>query len=211
MDAAGIQAKVHAIGDGAVRYTVDGMEAAIEVRGDNALRHHVDHCTFVHPDDMKRFAELEIGATAWPMLNAPVGYNESLKPFVTEALYRDAYPNRDMLDAGMHVANHTDAPQANLWVWWSMEAAVTRGFPGKPEIPRQGAHQAITLKEALRVFTLNGAWTLRLDDVTGSIEAGKYADMIVLDRNLFEIPESGIHETEVLKTVFKGDVVFERE
>ena len=59
--------------------------------------------------------------------------------------------------------------------------------------------------------TINGAWTLRLDDVTGSIEVGKSADMIILNHNLFEIPETVIHKTEVEKTIFAGEVVYERE
>ena len=70
-----------------------------------------------------------------------------------------------------------------------------------------GPDQALTLEETIRIHTINGAWTLRLDDVSGSIEVGKSADMIVLNHNLFEIPETEIHETEVEKTVFRGEVI----
>ena len=73
-----------------------------------------------------------------------------------------------------------------------------------------GPDQALTLEETIRIHTVNGAWTLRTDDVTGSIETGKWADMIVLNHNLFDIPETDVHATEVQKTVFKGEVVFER-
>ena len=114
-----------------------------------------------------------------------------------------------LLDAGVPMANHSDAPQANLWPWWGMEATITRGFPGEPEIAPVAEHQALTLEETLKVHTINGAWTLRLDDVTGSIEDGKWADMIVLNHDLFEIPVTDIHKTEVLRTIFKGDVVYE--
>ena len=113
-----------------------------------------------------------------------------------------------MLDAGVHLANHTDAPQANMWPWFGLEASVTRGYPGKLDVSLMGPDQALTLEETIRIHTLNGAWTLRLDDVTGSIETGKSADMIVLNHNLFEIPETDIHKTEVLRTVFKGNVVY---
>jgi len=92
-----------------------------------------------------------------------------------------------------------------------MEATITRGFPGEPDIPPLAKHQALTLEETLKVHTINGAWILRLDDVTGSIEEGKWADMIVLNHNLFEIPETEIHKTEVQQTIFKGEVVYQGE
>ncbi len=128
---------------------------------------------------------------------------------LSEAQWARAYPNREMLDAGVHLANHTDAPQANMWPWFGIEASVTRGYPGKPGVPPMGPDQAsLTLEETIRIHTLNGAWSLRMDDVTGSIEAGKSADMIVLNHNLFEIPVTDIHRTEVQMTIFRGAVVF---
>ncbi len=91
-----------------------------------------------------------------------------------------------------------------------MEATITRGFPGKPDVEKMGPQHALTLEEAIIAHTINVAWSLRLDDVTGSIEVGKWADMIILNHNLFEIPETEIHKTEVQTTLFKGNVVFER-
>ena len=211
LDDAGIQVKVHAIGDGTVRATLDGYEPAIWARGENTLRHHIDHCSFVHPDDMRRMAEISVGCTAWPMLGAPHGYTLNLADIATEEKFANIYPHRELLDAGVPMANHSDAPQATLWPWSGMEATITRGVPGDPDIPKLGAHQALTLEETLKVHTINGAWILRLDDVTGSIEEGKWADMIVLDRDLFEIPVTEIHETQVLTTVFKGEVVYKAE
>ena len=72
-----------------------------------------------------------------------------------------------------------------------------------------GAKQGLRLAASIKAHTLNGAWTLRLDDVTGSIEKGKWADMIVLNHNLFEIERTEIHTTRVQKTLFKGRVVYE--
>ena len=69
--------------------------------------------------------------------------------------------------------------------------------------------ETLPLEETIRIHTLNGAWTLRLDDVSGSIEVGKSADMIVLNHNLFEIQPRDIHKTVVLKTLFKGKVVYQ--
>ena len=113
-----------------------------------------------------------------------------VRPMLSDAQWERAYPNREMLDAGVHLANHTDAPQANMWPWFGMEASVTRRYPGKPDVAAMGADQVLTLEETIRIHTINGAWTLRLDDVTGSIDVGKSADIIVLKHNLFEIPET---------------------
>jgi predicted amidohydrolase YtcJ len=121
------------------------------------------------------------------------------------------YDNRARWDAGIRLVNHSDAPAAVLWPWWGMEASITRGFPGKPEVEKMGPEHALTLEELIQAYTINVAWVLRLDDVTGSIEEGKYADMIVLNHNLFEIPVTEIHKTEVQKTIFKGTVVHQED
>ena len=209
LDQYGFSVKIHAIGDLAVRSAIDALEPVILAAGGNTNRHHIDHNSHVKPEDMDRMAQLGIPATIWGVLNAPVSYNlDIVRPMLTEAQWARAYPNRELMDAGVHLANHTDAPQANMWPWFGMEASVTRGYPGKPEVPALGPDQALTLEKSIRVHTLNGAWTLRLDDVTGSIVAGKSADMIVLNHNLFDIPETEIHATQVQRTVFQGEVVF---
>ena len=211
LDAAGIQAKVHAIGDGAVRATIDGFIAAIDERGSNELRHHIDHCNYIQPEDMTRVVNKGIPCSAWPMLGAPIDFITAQAEIIKPEAYKRGLPLRDMLDAGIMAANHSDAPQANLWPWWGMEATLTRGFPGHPEIDKFNEDQAITLEETLLVHTINGAYVMHLDDVTGSIEVGKYADMIVLNHNLFEIPQTDIHKTEVVRTIFKGDIVYQKD
>lgn len=210
LDAAGVQAKVHAIGDGTVRATIAGYLAAINERGSNELRHHIDHCSYIQPEDMARARDNGIPCSAWPMLNAPINFLVNQANIIKPEAYQRGGPTRDLLDAGIIAANHSDAPQANLWPWFGMEASITRGFPGHPEIEPFNADQGITLEETVRVHTLNGAYVLNLDDVTGSIEVGKFADMIVLNHNLFEIPVTEIHRTEVQRTLFKGQVVHER-
>ncbi len=210
LDAAGFQVMVHAIGDGTVRATLDGFEEVIKANGNNRLRHHMDHCSLIHPDDFQRFVDLDVSCTIWPPLNAPVGYNVgNIKPVIKPETWARMYDNRNRWDAGMRLVNHTDAPAAVLWPWWGMEATVTRGIPGKPDVLKMSPDQALTVAETIEAYTINAAWSLLLDDVTGSIEDGKFADFIILNHNLFEIPESEIHKTEVQKTIFKGEVVFE--
>ena len=209
LDAAGFQVKVHAIGDGTVRSTLDGYERTIKANGNNRLRHHIDHCSLVHPDDFQRFVDLDVSCTIWPPLNAPIGYNTGgIQAVLTPETWNRMYANRERLDAGIRLVNHTDAPAATMWPWFGMEAAITRQFPGKPDRGTMGEEHALTLEELIEAYTINVAWSLHYDDVTGSIEEGKFADMIVLNHDLFEIPVTDIHKTEVQKTIFKGDVVY---
>ncbi len=209
LDAAGFQVKVHAIGDGAVRATLDGYESVIAANGNNRLRHHIDHCSLIHPDDYQRFVDLDVSCTIWPPLNAPVSYNVgAIKPAIKPETWARMYANRERWDAGIRLVNHTDAPAATLWPWWGMEAAMTRAVPGKPEKGKMGPEHALTLEELIEAYTINVAWSLHLEKTTGSIEEGKSADMIILNHNLFEVPETEIHKTEVQKTIFKGDVVY---
>jgi predicted amidohydrolase YtcJ len=212
LDAAGFQVKIHAIGDGSVRATLDGYETVIKANGNNRLRHHIDHCSLIHPDDFQRFVDLDVSCSIWPPLNAPVKYNlGNIKPVLKPETWARMYANRDRIDAGLRLVNHTDAPGAVLWPWWGMEAAVTRGVPGKPDVPKMSPEQAITVAEAIETYTINVAWSMLNDEVTGSIETGKWADMIILNHNLLEIPLSDIHNTEVLKTLFKGKVVYQAD
>ena len=209
LDDAGFQLMVHAIGDGAVRATLDGYEKVIKKRGNNDLRHHIDHCTLIHPDDFVRFVELDISCSIWPPLNAPIAYNtEAVLPVLKPETRKRAYDNRNRQDAGMRQHNHTDAPAAVLWPWWGMEASATRGFPGKPELGKLNKDQALTVEELIKIYTINSAWAMNLDKVTGSIEVGKSADMILLNHNLLEVPLTDIHKTEVQGTIFKGKVVY---
>ena len=212
LDNAGFQVKVHAIGDGTVRATLDGYESVIKANGNNRLRHHIDHCSLIHPDDFQRFVDLDVSCTIWPPLNAPVGYNiGGPKTVLKPETWARMYANRDRWDAGLRLVNHTDAPAAVLWPWWGMEATVTRGIPGKPDVPQMSPQQALTVAEAIEAYTINVAWSLLIEEETGSIEAGKWADMIVLNHNLLEIPVTDIHKTEVQKTIFKGNVIYEQE
>ena len=212
LDAAGFQVKVHAIGDGAVSMVLDGYEKVIKANGNNRLRHHIDHCSLVHPDDFQRFVDLDVSCTIWPPLNAPLAYNTGgIKPVLKPETWDRMYANRERQDAGIRLANHTDAPAATMWPWFGMEAAITRGFPGKPEKGKMGEQHALTLEELIEIYTVNSAWSLRIDDITGSVEVGKWADMIILNHNLFEIPSTDIHKTEVQKTLFKGEVVYQAE
>jgi len=210
LDAAGFQVIVHAIGDGTVRATLDGYEKVIRTNGGNPLRHRIDHCSLVHSDDFQRFIDLDVTCTIWPPLNAPGTYNlGAIRPVLKDETWARMYPNRSMLDAGVKLVTHTDGPAAPVWPWWGMEASLTRKNPTRPDLEPMGVDQALTVAELIEIYTINTAYSLHLDEVTGSIEKGKFADMIVLNHNLFEVSPTKIHKTEIQRTVIKGEVVYQ--
>ncbi len=212
LDDAGFQAIVHAIGDGTVRGTLDGFEGVIRANGGNTLRHRIDHCSLVSNEDYPRFVELDVPCTIWPPLNAPGDYNlGAIRPVLKAMTWGRMYANHAMWEAGIRLANHSDGPAAPLWPWWGMEASITRGNPDRPELGKMGGEHALTVAEMVKAYTINAAWSLRMDDVAGSIEPGKWADLILLNHNLFEVAVTDIHKTEVLETVFKGEVVYKAD
>ena len=117
-------------------------------------------------------------------------------------------PIKEFVDAGINVSYGSDWPSGtpDADAWRALEGLVTRKDPTGENPGRLG--EPVDLETGLRILTINGARTMHQEDVTGSIEAGKYADMIVLDRNLFEIDESDIGDVKVRSTVFQGREVY---
>ncbi|HEY7775219.1 MAG TPA: amidohydrolase family protein, partial [Kineobactrum sp.] len=119
------------------------------------------------------------------------------------------FPVRKLLEANAPVLAGSDWPAAveTINPWLGIEALVTRQDPQEQFPGRFWPEEAITLAEALRIMTLDGARAMRLEATTGTIEVGKSADMIVLDRNLFAIEPQDISDTQVLRTLFAGNTV----
>jgi predicted amidohydrolase YtcJ len=129
-----------------------------------------------------------------------------LKTLLTDAQTESAFPIAEILAAGGRAVIGTDWPVTPLeGIWVGFEAMVTRENPWGEVEGSWGT--PISLEQAIRVMTLNGAWAMELEEVTGSLRVGKSADFIVLDRNLFEIPPGEIHEAKVLTTIFRGEAV----
>jgi len=214
LDASGFQIKIHAIGDGAVRASLDIFEELIEERGGNDLRHHIDHINFVAEEDIARFAASGIPTSPLSILAQPWAFTMLEKELVGEERFENSLlPIGRLIDTGALVAYHSDWDAAPvISPFFNAQLMVTRSIPGNEQqgsVPQDA--DKITVEQAIRVLTLNGAYVMGLDDVTGSLEVGKFADMVVLDQNLLEIPSSDIAKTSVLQTIFKGEVVYERE
>ena len=205
----------HAIGDASIAAVADALEIAAEANGGKLkTRHYPDHNGFPTAREIERFARLTglVGYAPYFSFEFPSIHASYAEFLGTEALAK-MQPLRDTIDAGAMVATGTDFSSLPQDPWPLMEGMVHRRNPWVPESESKpnNASQAITLEEAIKVYTLWGAHALLAEDNIGSIETGKYADFVVLDRNLLEIPIDDIDSTEVLTTVFNGRVVYERE
>jgi predicted amidohydrolase YtcJ len=211
LDAAGLQPHFHAIGDAAVRAALDAVEAARAANGRTDTRPHVAHIQVIHPDDVPRFASLGVTANAQPLWACHEGQMDELTiPFLGPVRTTWQYPFKSLLRSGSTLAMGSDWGVSTPNPFEEMEVAVTRVYPGsrdaaEPFLP----DERLTLEEAVRGFTLGSAFVNHLDDMTGSIEVGKLADLIVVDRDLFAPDAGPIAEARVLLTVVGGDAVFE--
>ena len=185
---AGFQVHFHAIGDRAVRETLDAIEAARSVNGANDHRHHIAHLQVMHPDDVPRFAAL--GATAnmqalWAAHEPQM--DELTIPFIGPERTERQYLFGDLYRSGARLAAGSDWAVSSANPLRAIHVAVNRTLPGasgdeaEPLLPGQ----RLGLAEALGAYTIGSAYVNHLDDDTGAIEPGMLADLIVLDRDPF--------------------------
>ena len=213
LDGQGLTVKIHATGDRAVRVTLDAIEAARKANGDSGMMHEISHAELIHPDDLPRFKELNVIAEFSPILWYPSPLVQVMSQVIGEERASRFWPTRSLLEAGAHIIYGSDwpsvVPDPNPWP--GIEAMVTRRDPYGNFSGELWPEQAVDLETALRIFTINGAVAGKQADRTGTIEVGKSADFIVLDRNLFDIPAQDISDTQVLLTVVSGQEVHSLE
>jgi len=209
LDAAGFQVHFHAVGDAAIRQCLDAVEAARDTNGASDHRHHIAHLELIDPDDIPRFRELNVVANFQPLWAYADEYiTELTLPFIGAARGRWLYPIGSVYRSGGIIAFGSDWSVSTANPFPQIETAITRRNPGDASDSVFIAEEVISLPEAIAAFTINGAWVNHSERDTGSIEVGKYADLAVLDRNLFEIAPEDISETLVLLTVLEGEVVY---
>jgi predicted amidohydrolase YtcJ len=203
---AGYQVNVHAIGDAANRQVLDGFEAAYKTVGGRELRNRIEHAQVVAPSDIPRFKQLSLIASMQPT-HATSDMNMALDRIGPERL-KGAYAWRTFLDQGTRIAGGSDFPVESDNPFFGLHAAVTRtDHEGRPA---GGWHpeQAMTLIEAFRAFTLDAAYAQHQEKEIGSLEPGKWADFILIDRDLFKIPPADIWKIRVEQTWLAGQKVF---
>ena len=211
LDAAGFQVQIHVIGDAAVRAALDAFEYTRDRNGAGSGRHHLAHAEFIDPEDLSRFAELDVTGTFSAIWAG--GEDEFLSkltlPRVGPERYRWTYPMQSLIEAGGRVAFGSDWNVSSPDPLQAIEAAVTRGSVFDPSVPVFMPQERISLEDAIKAATLNSAYVNHIDGSSGSIETSKFADLVILDRNLFEIEPAEISDAKVMKTLFEGEVIFQ--
>ncbi|MBM7503414.1 amidohydrolase [Agromyces aurantiacus] len=211
LDRLGFQLHFHAIGDRAVRECLDAVEHAIAANGRGGNRHHVAHIQVVHPEDVPRFRELGVAAnmqSLWAALEPQMV--ELTLPFLGEPRSAWQYPFGDLLRSGAVLAAGSDWSVSTPDPMAAIHVAVNRtAAPGYEEGEYDAflPEQAIDLGTSLTAYTAGSAWVNHLDEVTGTITPGKYADLAVLDRDPFARPAEEIGATRVLQTFVEGERV----
>ncbi|GAA3141735.1 amidohydrolase [Nonomuraea roseoviolacea] len=207
LDAEGFQVHVHAVGDRAAREALDAFEAARAANGTNDHRHHIAHVQVVHPDDVPRFAALGITATIQPLWAAHEPQMDELTiPFLGPEQAGRQYPFGDLARAGARLAAGSDWPVSSPDPFLGIHVAVNRAIAGgssKVFLPEQ----RLALTDALAAYTIGTARVNHLDAWTGTIETGKFADLVVTDRDPCAIPADAIAGTSVLATYVEGERV----
>ena len=209
LDAAGFQVHFHAIGNGAIRQSLDALASAREQNGAGDHRHHISHLQIIHPDDISRFAELDVTANFQPLWAYADEYiTELTLPYISQEAADSMYPINSVLKQGGRVAFGSDWSVSTANPWAQIEVAVSRKDPLDAGSDVFMPQERIALEDAIAAFTINAAFVNHLDTTTGSIEVGKRADLIVLNQNLFDVPLEAISDTEVLLTLFGGEPVY---
>jgi predicted amidohydrolase YtcJ len=193
-----LQIAVHAIGDGAVRQTIDGYEAA----GRPDLRHRIEHIELIDRADVPRLGALGITASVQPphppgAMDFPMSTMEHV---FHRARWSDAYLWKTLADHGAPLAFASDWPVTDVSVMRGIQAALTR-------VPYEGCQdERVGLMEVLRAYTAGGAWAAHLEGLTGTLREGMAADLVLIDGDIEAIPAHQLGRTGIALTVAGGRV-----
>jgi predicted amidohydrolase YtcJ len=217
IDARGFQVHIHAIGDRAVREALDAIAAARHANGPSQGRHHIAHIQVIHPEDVPRFREQSVVANCQPLWasNEPQ-MTELTLPFLGPERSAWQYPFGSLAASGAQLCFGSDWPVSSPNPMWQMHTAVNRTTA--PDYPFRGPDtdtpflpgERIALPAAIAAFTMGSAYVNHDEHDAGSVEPGKRADLVVLDRNLFTEPAAEIAQAEVDLTLVDGAVVHAR-
>jgi predicted amidohydrolase YtcJ len=204
----GISAKIHCTGDASVRLVLDTVEK-VRAAGYNAVKYHVAHGQFVHPDDLARFAKLDVTADISPSLWFPGVIADAIADVIPADRAAKMQPNRSLLDAGARIAGGSDWPvSVTPNVWEGVYGLITRQDPTGKFPGTLWLEQAISLDEAIAAYTTAAAEAMGLADIAGSLEVGKSADFIVLNSNPYEIPTELLPHVSTRETWFAGQKIY---
>ncbi|RHR48057.1 amidohydrolase [Clostridium sp. AF18-27] len=206
----GFPGKLHTIGDKAVTMALDAYEHAGNVLGSRDLHHSIEHAETISSRDINRLADLNVLATVQPIHSALGMLAGGYQLCLGEERAQNTWPFREILDAGGRLAFSTDYPAAySINPLWNVYSAVTRCEPDEGA-PADGRSHTVTLAEALTAYTKSSAYAETFEDSLGTLEPGKLADIVIIDRNLFAIDPMEIRFAQVDLTMVDGEIRYER-
>lgn len=206
-DARGFQVHVHAIGDLGVRVTLDAFAKVRERNGPKDNRHLMSHLNLITPQDQPRFAQLGVIPVFQPLWARWDEYMRMTAIRVGDERMKYMYPSGSLLRGGATLAYGSDWPVASANPLEGIEVALTRREPGVTSGEALTPEEVITLDQAIHAYTLGSAFANHVDDVSGSLQVGKSADLVVMDRDVFKIPVTEIGKAKVLTTLIAGEAV----
>ncbi len=200
----GLQVSIHANGDKALDILLDVYEEVLREHPMEDHRHRIEHCSLLNPERIERIKKLGLVPVIFAAY--PYYHGDKIIPAFGPERVKWLMACRSLLDAGIKVAGHSDYPASPYNPLLGIHSVVNRrtekGLPFSPE-------QAVTVKEAIRMYTINAAYTSFDENVKGSIEPGKFADLVVLEKNPLEVSKEEIKDIKVAMTIVDGKIVYQ--
>lgn len=201
---AGLRVSIHCIGDRGVDIGLDAIEKAQKRNPVKDMRHRIEHNSVCTPKQLERIKEL--GVVPSSSIGYMYGLGDQYAENFGEERCRWLHPHKTMKEMGIIAGGNSDCPVTYYSPFTQMYAAVTRKSSNGQVV---GPEEAVGVMEAIRVYTYNGAYVGKDEDILGSIEPGKLADIIVLDRDILTVDPEELLELQVLKTIVDGKLVYE--
>lgn len=202
---AGFQVNTHAIGDAANMLVLNNYERLIAETGAKDMRHRIEHAQILRFEDIQRFSELGV----IPSMQATHATSDKnmAQDRLGEVRIQGAYAWRKLMDAGARIANGSDFPVEHPNPFYGLHAAITRQDQNNEPAGGWFPEESMSAEEAFASFTIDAAYAGHQDKIIGTLEAGKKADFILIDRNIFDSPSSELWQTKVLQTWVNGQKI----
>ncbi|KRF60617.1 hypothetical protein ASG99_26460 [Bacillus sp. Soil768D1] len=204
-DREGFSIRLHAIGDGAVKFSLDAFEKARKLNGPKDVRHTIEHVECIQEEDIARFEKLNIIASVQPYHLAALESKIYMERLGLDR-YSRTFLNKSFIEAGTRLALGSDFPVVKISPMHEIYHAVTR--KDSTNVSTWNENEKLSMPQAIRSYTIEPAYGSFREHETGTLEEGKLADLVVLDRNLFTISHEDILETKILLTVMDGEIMY---
>lgn len=208
----GLWIKIHAIGDRAIRFTIDSYEKAIHTYGKNGCRHAIEHVEMVTEQDIPRFGQLGLVPSVQPehLGLMPTWEGEEYRFNLGEERAGATWPFKSLLEQAGVLAIGSDCPVVDNNPFYAIHRGVTRLHDDG--LPKGGWNptQKLTVAEVIKGYTYGSAFGVGREDELGTLEPGKFADIAVIDRNLFQVPPEEIRSASVEMTIMDGKVIYSK-